>query len=182
MKTKIKLALITLMITFLHSYSYSQNGGNSAENESLRAELGGTTIDYQAIIIVTNKQCCTSTVKFYHNGNTREKTISALCSDTFRITLPECSIKVKPRTNCGGANMGWVELNVCQALPMRFEYIKTKQISKTEILVEFKPLEIDGKFFYIQFSKDGLNFQRVQVILPENIQVGKVYSTKIKIN
>lgn len=159
----------------------AQNNGQFAESASLKIELAGTT-NYKAIIKATNKQSCVMNVKFDHNGVTTIKPIPPLGSDTVQITLPECDIKAKPMTNCGNStDMGWVELNVCSALPIKFEWIRTKQLDTHTIQLEFKPSEVDGKEFYIQLSTDGLNFKRVLVVLPTDIKVGQIYSVKVKI-
>ena len=172
---KTLLALLCLPMSLL-----AQNGGQQAENESLRLELNGS-IGTKTIIKVTNKQTCTTDIKFYHDGVIDTKTFPPLSSDTFQVTLADCSVKAKPTTNCGNANMGWVEWNVCVALPIKFEWITTTQIDKYTIEVKFKPTSIEGKEFYIQLSTDGLNFKRVAIILPTNVQIGQIYSAKIKL-
>ena len=172
---KTLLALLCLPLATL-----AQNGGQIAENESLRLEITGH-IGTKTIIKVTNKQICTTDIKFYHDGVTGIKTFQALASDTFQVTLADCSVKAKPLTNCGGAHMGWVEWNVCVALPIEFEWMTTKQIDSHTIEVKFKPTVVEGKEFYIQLSIDGLNFKRVAIILPSDVQVGQIYSTQIKL-
>lgn len=170
-----------LATTLLRTQAQGQNGGQSTESASLKLELAGTT-NYRAVIKATNKQNCFVNVKFDHNGQTIIKPIPPFGSDTIHITLPECIIKAKPMTNCGNnADMGWVELNVCVALPIKFEWIKTRQIDTHTVELQFKPSEVDGKEFYIQLSEDGINFKRVLVVLPTDIKVGQIYSVKVKI-
>lgn len=173
-----KKTLLALMC--LPFASLAQNGGQIAENESLKLQIVGHS-GTKTVIQVTNKQSCATDIRFYHDGVTDTKTFQALARDTFQVTLSDCSIKAKPVTNCGGANMGWVEWNVCVALPIKFEWITTTQLDKNTIEVKFKPSVVEGKEFYIQLSTDGLNFKRVAVILPSDVQVGQIYSAKIKL-
>jgi hypothetical protein len=70
---------------------------------------------------------------------------------------------------------------VCATLPITFEWITTTQIDKHTIEVKFKPTTVEGKEFYIQLSTDGINFKRVAIILPNDLQPGKIYSTQIKL-
>ena len=171
---------ILLALLCLPSLVFAQNGGQQGENESLRLELNGS-IGNKTIIKVTNKQSCDTDIKFSHDGVTDTKFFPALASDTFQISLITCSVKARPVTNCGGANMGWVEWDVCVALPIKFEWITTTQIDKNTVEVRFKPITVEGKEFYIQLSTDGVNFKRVAIILPNDLQPGKIYSTQIKL-
>jgi hypothetical protein len=158
---------------------FSQNGGQKAENESLRLEIVGS-IGSKTIIKVTNKQNCTTDIKFYHDGVTDIKTFQPSASDTFQITLADCSIKAKSTTNCGNANIGWVEWNICVALPVKFEWIKNKVIDSHTVQVQFKLEEVDGTELYIQVSTDGLNFKRVLLVTKE-MKVNQIYTTTIKL-
>jgi len=173
-----KKTLLALMC--LPLVSLAQNGGQIAENESLKLQIVGS-VGNKTIIQVTNKQHCVTDIKFYHDGITTTKQFNCLASDTFQVTLADCSVKAKPLSNCGGANMGWVEWNVCVALPIKFEWITTTQLDKNTIEVKFKPSVVEGKEFYIQVSSDGLNFKRAAIILPKDVQVGQIYSAKVKI-
>ena len=177
-----KKTLLLLIAVILFGPTKSQNGGQAGENESIKVTTGGVTSDWKQIIIVKNKHNCPVDIKFEHNDRTVIKNFPALCSDTFHITLPNCSLKVKPLDNCGGANMGWVEFNVCVALPVKFEYFKVRKISGTLHEVEFK-IQNYGKVkhFNIQVSKDGLNYKNVTIILADEIQSGQIYKAKINL-
>lgn len=170
-----------ILLAALTTTIKAQNSGQSAESGSLKLELTGTTPTYRAIIKATNKQSCPVNIRFDHNGETIIRPLPAFGSDTIQITLPECTIKAKPMTNCGGGDMGWVELNVCAALPVKLEWITTRQIDAHTIEVRFLPTEISGKDFYIQLSEDGLNFKRVLIILPADLKPGQICSVKVKI-
>jgi len=166
-------------------YSQSGNGGQFAESSSLKVALDGTSSNYQAIIKVTNKQNCQVSVKFNHNSANRNKTIPALGSDTFRITLPECNVKVKPLTNCGCDNtdMGWVELNVCQALPVKFVSFTatrlTNDLTRIQLVVEE---DASIHHYAVKISTDGINFKEVDLIFPNGIEGMKQYTFDIKTN
>ncbi len=169
------------MLLCLPILGKAQNNGQSSESSSLRIELNGTTLDYRAIIKITNKQTCASDVKIEHNNTSITKNIPALESDTIQITLPECNIKVKPLTNCNvNADMGWVELDVCQALPIRFEWVKNKVIDKHTIQIQFKLEETDGTELYIQTSTDGVHFKRV-LLVTKDMKVNQIYTVIIKL-
>lgn len=176
-----KLLLAFILSLSLFS-SRAQNGGQASENESIKLSLGSVTSDWKQIIIVTNKQNCTVDIKFQHNGETSIKRFPAFSSDTFQITLPDCSVKAKPLDNCGGANMGWLEWNVCAALPIKFDYIKAKKITKNVYELEFKVSSSDNEdHFNVQLSKDGLNYKTITVVLPDRIETNKVYKVKINL-
>lgn len=175
--------LLTFLFLLLLVFSAkSQNGGQSGENESVRVQTGAVTSNWEQVIIVTNKQTCTVDIKFEHNDRTVIKRFPALGSDTFHIRLPNCSIRVKPLDNCGGANMGWLEFNVCAALPLKFEYIRVRKISGTLHEIEFKVQNSDNeKQFNVQVSKDGINYKNVHVILSQPIQTDKIYKVRINL-
>lgn len=177
-----KKTLLLLITVLLLGQARSQNGGQNGENESLKVTAGGVTSDWKQIIIVTNKQNCPVDIRFEHNDRTAVKNLSALSSDTFHVTLPNCSLRVKPLDNCGGANMGWVEFNVCVALPVKFEYFRVRKISGTLHEVEFKiQSSSKQKYFNIQVSKDGINYKNVTIISADEIQPGQIYKTKINL-
>jgi hypothetical protein len=179
------LKTLFALCTFLIVYKANgqQNGGQSAESNSLKIELNGISPNYQAIIKVTNKQNCTAGVRFDHNSTTRTKTIASLSSDTFMINLPECGVKVKPLTNCGGGiDMGWVELNVCEALPVKFMNIQAKRIDAQTIQLYFESEEDNTiREYRVKLSFDGKTYQTVTVLFPNGIEGKKQYVVTIKI-
>ncbi len=136
--------LLVLAALLFSIIAKGQNGGEVSESSSLKLESGGV-YNYKAVVRAINKQNCTVNVKFDHNGQTIIKPIPALSSDTIQITLPDCVVRAKPMTNCEGNNdMGWVELNVCAALPIKFEWIMARNISNYTI-VTFKVGSIESK-------------------------------------
>jgi len=172
---------VLLAFACLPVIANAQNGGQSAESGSLRLALAGTTLDYKAIVKITNKQSCTVEVKINHNGQVFTKTIPSLSFDTVQVTFPECTIKAKPLTNCcNGADMGWAELNVCQALPIKFEWFRTTVIDKKTIKVQFELEEVDGTELYVQLSTDGRNFKSVLLVTKE-MKVNQIYTAIIKL-
>lgn len=136
--------LLVLSALLFSIIAKGQNGGGVSESGSLKLESAGT-FNYKAVIKATNKQDCIVNVKFEHNGQSVIKPIPAFGSDTIQITLPDCIVKAKPMTNCGGgSDMGWVELNVCAALPIKFEWIMARNISNYTT-VTFKVGSVEGK-------------------------------------
>lgn len=174
-----KLSLLSLFVLALFS-ARSQNGGQNGENESVKVSLGPITSDWKQVIIVKNKQTCPAEIKFEHNDRTVVKSFSALGTDTFLINLPNCTLRVKPLDNCGGANMGWLEYNVCTALPIKFEYLRVTKVSTNEFEIEFKVQNSHGDDrFNVQVSSDGLHYKTVTVILAKPVQPNQIYKTKI---
>ena len=181
MKTlKIIFAFCTLLFTA--NVQAQQNGGQSAESSALKIETNGVSSNYQAIIKVTNKQNCSAGVRFDHNGTTRTKSILPLSFDTFMINLPECIVKVKPLTNCGGIDMGWVELDICGALPVKFMNVQANRIDAQTVQLYFESEEDNTiREYHVKLSTDGKTYQTVKVLFPSGIQGKKRYIVTIKL-
>lgn len=181
MKT-LKIILTFCVILFTVSCQGQQNGGQSAESSALKVELSGISSNYQAIIKVTNKQNCSAGVRFDHNSTTRTKSILPLSSDTFMINLPECLVKVKPLTNCGGIDMGWVELDVCGALPVKLMNVQATRIDAQTVQLYFESEEDNNiREYQVKLSTDGKTYQTVKVLFPNGIQGKKRYIITIKL-
>jgi hypothetical protein len=115
-----------------------------SESNALKLESAGI-FNYKAVVKATNKQSCIANVEFEHNGQTIIKPILPFSSDTIQVTLPNCIIKARPLIDCdGSADMGYVEVNMCVALPIKFEWIMAKNISNYTV-VKFKVGSIEGK-------------------------------------
>lgn len=158
------------------------NGGMSQENSTLKIEYQGMNNSY-TIVKVTNKDTCDKNVRVQWGSEWRTKMITAQSSDTFNLVQQQpCFIMATSISSCNSATFGSVEINYCQVLDVKFEYIKTRQISKNEIEVEFKVSNSDGESeFNIQISKDGRNFRTIHIMSPEPLVMNKIYKVKIKI-
>lgn len=174
---RLLLLLIVMLWTLLVN---AQNSGQSSESSSLKLELGGT-YNYKAVVKATNKQSCIANVKFDHNGQTIIKPIPAFGSDTILVTLPDCIVKAKPMTNCGDANgdMGWVEINLCAALPVTFEWIQAENIDNYTI-VKFKIQSHEGKRdLAFNFTMPNGSKKKYNVRLPIGIKPGDIWEVTV---
>lgn len=70
---------------------------------------------------------------------------------------------------------------VPSVLPITFDKFVVQKINANTLRVTFSFTEIEGKRFYLQLSRDGKNFQRVQVTMPDNPIVGKIYTVTVKL-
>jgi len=169
-------------ILFLFSFvSFAQNGGISAENNSLILEFVGFS-GSMVIVKTTNKNNCNANIRVQWGSLSKEKNIGPLGSDTFHLE-PQSQrfIRAHSNSNCGG-NSGTVEIDYLIILPITFEFITVKQVSKEVVNIKFKVSECDGTDrFNIQISKDGKNYKTVEVILSDEIVPNKIYNVNVKI-
>jgi len=170
------LMLMTLLFSVIVK---GQNGGNATESSSLKLESAGT-YNYRAVIKATNKQNCTVDVKFEHNGQTIIKTIPAFSSDTIQATLPDCIIRAKPMINCTGNNdMGWVEINMCAALPIKFEWIMARNTNNYTI-VTFKVGSVEGKKeITLNFTTKNNITKKHLIKFPSYIKLGDTWEVTV---
>ncbi len=157
-----------------------QNGGSAAESSSLKLESAGA-YSYRAVVRAINKQNCTVDVKFEHNGQTTIKSIPAFSSDTIQVTLPDCVIKAKPMTNCSGNNdMGWVEINMCAALPIKFERIMAKYVNPTTTEITFTVGSAFGsKTATFNLRMKSGTVKKYTVQMPYNVKAGETWKVTI---
>lgn len=180
-----KKFLIMMLFAGTTLMSKAQNGGISNENASLKIEYNGMTASGQTIVKVTNKDTCTSNVRMQWGRFFRAKDVGALGVDTFILEtqIRDCFIRATSVSPCRTTHSGQVEINYCQALPVKFEYVTARRIDVSTIEVEFKFSEVTGtqSHFNINLSTDGKNFRTVSVILPTAAKPNNIYNVKIKI-
>jgi len=159
------------------------NGGISSENSSTKFEWIGISPNNQYIVKVTNKQSCTAEMRVQWGGTSqfRTKIMGSGLSDTFHITpppTPRCFLGAKPNTSCSrSSDMGTVEINVCNILPVKFSSITGQRVGPHSVKLVFVIEEISNvKQFNIQYSLDGKTFKTVNVISPDGVTIGKPYS------
>jgi hypothetical protein len=177
---RMKKTLITLAM-ILPTLGFSQNGGITNESVSTKIEWLGIT-NGQYIVRVTNKQNCEVPIKIQWDNSpqSRQKDIGANLSDTFQINqMPTgCKLKAKPLSRCtSGGDMGWVEIDVCQILPVKFTNITGQRVGPRSVKLIFSAEE-DGNtdHYNIQYSLDGKTFKTVNVLFPNGVVGGKQYS------
>lgn len=160
----------------------AQNGGQGSESSSTRLEYIGVTPSGNHMVRITNKQDCPVSFTVKDGSNVTNLSIPGLSSDTVFLPQNVCLVKVKPTTRCTqGGDLGQVELNVCNVLPLKFETLSAKRISRNEVQIRFKIVDLDDHKLYIQTSKDGVNFRRVGVEVPKTAKVGDIYIVNIKL-
>lgn len=171
--------LITCILMMLTIAVYSQNGGQSQENNSVKLEYAGASQTK-----LTNKQAggaAVITVK-YNNAST-DYTVAALSSILLSTPIAG-KITAKTTTNWGDADFGLVELTLtAQLLPVKFVSLKVAPLGNNEALVEFEIAEATNvSKFNIQASSDGKTWRNVTVVLPDNIQPNRLYQAKINLS
>lgn len=180
--TRMKKLITLCVFAILNVGSFAQNGGMSNENASMKIEYVSQNSS-TTIVKVTNKDSCTSNITVQWQQYFRSKSIPGFSSDTFELnTQTTCFIRATSISPCRTTYLGQVELNYCQIVPIKFEYLYVKQLDKHTALVEFKALSTDGEDrFNIQMSKDGRTFTTVAVILPDAIETNKIYKVIVKL-
>lgn len=174
--------LYSILIFFLLPiFSFSQNGGISSENASLKLEFIGHS-GSMVVVKTTNKLICSATIRVQWGPIQREKIIGPFLSDTFHLPVQtQRFIRAHSTSTCGG-NSGNVEINYLTILPIKFEFFMVKQVGKGVVNVQFKVSESENtEKFNIQISKDGKNFETISVIIPDKINPNKIYSINLKI-
>lgn len=170
--------IFSLILSLSIIFSNAQNGGQYAENNSVRIEFVG-----YGTTKVVNKQSCEAVIRVTYNSTTTNYTIPGLGFIT--ISTPVAgSVRAKATTNCGNADFGNVEFTITtQLLPVKFVSLKAEPIGNNELQVTFEVAEATNvKQYNIQVSKDGVNWQTVTIVWPDNIQPNKIYSTKVSLS
>jgi len=178
-----KKTLIALVM-MLPALSYAQgNGGISNENASTKIEWVSHSQNGQYVVRVTNKQNCTAEMRVQWGGTNqfRAKTMSSGASDTFHITpppTPRCFLGAKPNTSCTNTTeMGTVEINVCNTLPVKFSSITGQRVGPRSVKLVFVAEEDANTSYYnIQYSLNGKTFTTIKVLFPNGVEGNKTYS------
>jgi hypothetical protein len=177
-----KKNLFSLLVMMAPMLGFTQgNGGITNENASTKIEWIGHSLNGQYIVKVTNKQNCSVPMRVQWGGTNRfrEKIMSSGASDTFHITTPPtptCFLGAKPTSFCSNTmEMGTVELNVCQVIPVKFSSIAGQRVGPRSVRLIFIVEEITNiKQFNIQYSLDnGKTFKTANIKTPDGIIVGK---------
>jgi len=130
MKKLFSIIVILFTIVQLNAQTtLSGNGGQYAENGSLKLQFGGVVNSSQKKIWVKvwNKQGCKSDYRVVANSIERNlNNVWPFTYDTMHVVLGiDFKVKAKTTTNCGWTDFGWVELVVpVSALPVTIKSIK----------------------------------------------------------
>lgn len=133
MKRLLSIIVLLFVIAQLNAQTtLSGNGGQYAENGSVKLQFGGLISGRLVWLKVWNKQNCTANMRVSNGSERVMNNITPNSYDTIQITVPiDYKIKAKTTTNCGGTDFGWVELVIpASALPVTFKDIKVTLIKK----------------------------------------------------
>lgn len=158
--------------------SAAQNGGQNAENNSVKLEyVGGGKVK------VYNKQSCDAIIRL--NDSQTESDLQIPGSGFVLYSLPTAApsflVKAKSTTNCGGTDFGWVELNI--STPLKFISKSAKYLPETdELLVTIVIADAyNVNRVEIEVSIDGGHtYRSMGLVWPTFIIPNKPVSYKIK--
>lgn len=174
---KILLGLVLL----LSLSAIGQNGGQFNENNVVKVAVTSHTAT-TVTITVTNKQPGTADYRVSYASTDSSVTIAA--NGTYVVTIPNTpKFKVKALTAIiSQPDMGWVELDVLEGLPVKFDYFKVEHVEGTTFKVSFRVTEAElVKKFIITLSEDGKTFKSALVIYPDALLPNKLYTEFITI-
>lgn len=135
--------IIGLVLLLISTVIYGQNGGQYAENSSVKITQLVSTIPGKVVIQVTNKQSCSADIRISYDNEHRVKSIYSI--DTFQITIPSNGkVRAKAETNCGFADYGQVELNLNASLPISYVNLSGRWINDNTIQLYIKVGEVTG--------------------------------------
>jgi hypothetical protein len=170
--------LIFALLMGISIVSAAQNGGQNAENNSVKVEYVGN-----GNVKISNKQTCESVIRFNNSQTEVDLTVPA---NSFIIqSLPSgiqaLLVKAKAATNCGSTDFGWVELNI--VTPLKFISKTAKYLPDTdELLVTFTISDsYNVNRVEIEISIDGGHtYRSMGLVWPMFIIPNKPVSYKIK--
>jgi hypothetical protein len=163
-----KKSVIIAILALLTMTSYAQNGGQYAENNSVKIKQLVSTVTGKIVIEVTNKQSCEANIRLSYDNKKREKLVATV--DTFQIPFPVSGkIQAKTETNCGFADFGQLELSVIIGLPIDNLTIEGRWLTSTKILLKLNIGEVTGTDNYITVrirGKSGKVYNPVVLFIP----------------
>lgn len=162
------------------------NGGQYSENEFGSLEYAGYNNNYYVLTVV-NKQGCG--IDFKAEWLDKDSNIYTPPASTKVIYLPGPAIgnekiKVKPTYRCGfsGGDLGWLEIFTPISLPVTFKYIRAENVGNNQVKVSFEVSEASGvDAYWIQLSKDGINYTNAVKVESSKVVADKVYSLTIQL-
>lgn len=169
------------LIMLLSLSAIGQNGGQYAENNVVKVAVTAHTAT-TVTVTVTNKQ--PGAADYRVSYATTDTTVNIAANGTYVVTIPNTpKFKVKAlNAVISQPDMGWVELNVLEGLPVKFEYFKVEHIEGTLFKVSFQVAEAElVKEFIITLSEDGKTFKSVLVVKPDAFTPNKLYTEFINI-
>jgi len=183
-----KKLLIAVLFSLFSLFSYSQNGGQSNENNVLRIEYIGYS-NGNHIFSVINKVNCELVVKVDKNGTFADHTLSALQSIFINVPVTSSSqiVIFKAKRQSGASckqnpDNGWAELQSNYVLPIKFGPMSVTKVSSGLIKLTFESEEDNTiQHYNILVSEDGKTFKKAHILFPNGITGNKKYSVLIKL-
>lgn len=151
-----------------------QNGGQYAENNSVKLEWAGANL-----VKITNKQSCTSVIRVSYSSVTIDETIAGNSYYILSVPTGTAEVKAKNTTQCGNSDYGVVELTL-QATPLKFLSYDFIAQGNYNVLAQFETAEtVNVKTFNVLVSKDGVNYTTVGSIWADTVIPNRKYSIKV---
>lgn len=158
----------------------------TSENAYGSLQYIGYEAGYYALEL-TNKQSCG--VDFYTQWLGNDTTIFVIGGTTKTIQLPGApkaneKFTSMPLNRCGssGGDLGQLEIITPIALPVTFKYIRVENSGLKQLTVYFEVSEASGvDVYYIQVSKDGLQYTNALEVRSDKVIVDKPYSVVIQL-
>lgn len=173
--------LLLLFMLLFNIVAYSQNGGQSNENNVLKVEYHGYTNGSYAFTL-KNKANCQTVVKVDKNGVVSNYTLTALQTVTFLIIgSPTDRVTFRAKRESGAnciqnPNNGWVEQECLVVAPIKFLNISATNVSATRIKLQFESEEdLTLSHYNIKLSYDATNYKQVTILFPNGITGKKTY-------
>lgn len=177
-----KALMFTLCLCLVLT-GFSQNGGQSPENNALKITYVGK-IGNSYFARITSKQDCNAWYKTNFNGNTDDVRISSHGSYLFNMgTQPPGAkvLKVKATTDCGCGDMGWVEFKLI-SMPLHFKsvtFTRNKDNVNKGILTFETEDVVNVEKFTIRTWLDVNTKVDIGVLLPDGLQPNTTYQFPI---
>lgn len=166
-----KRSVFMVAIMLLSITTFAQNGGQYAENNSVKIRQLISTVPGKVVIEVTNKQSCEAIERISWDNKKRDKSI--LTVDTFQIPVPLGGrIQVKTETNCGFADFGQLELSIIPGLPIDNLTIDGKWLNDNTIKLTLHIGEVTGTDNHITVrikGKSGKVYNPVILLIPNEM-------------
>lgn len=183
-----KKLLFVVLFSLFSLLSFSQNGGQSNENNVLKIEYIGYS-NGNHIFNVINKVNCELVIKVDKNGIFADHTLSALQSTFINVPTTGSSqiVTFKAKRQSGALckqnpDNGWAELQSNYILPIKFGPISVTKINPGLIKLTFESEEDNTiRHYNIMISEDGKTYRKAHILFPNGITGNKKYSVLIKL-
>lgn len=173
--------LLSFLLCLASVLGYTQNGGQSPENNNIKFEyVGKVGNDYFTKII--NKKECAVTVKTDYNQAFSEVVIPANSYHQFNLGANVSSLKAKTvQVNCGSPDNGWIEFKLT-AMPLTFKrvWFQRDQFDKNRGVLSFEVADVQNvKHIAVRAWLDVNTKIEVSLFWPNPLNPNTVYQYPI---